>query len=100
MPATTSAFAAMKDFTKNGISVESLQTEYYAGFSGGWAVPNVRGIAEALGTMATNATFQAGLPAMQQDAYALFTFAPLFVQWGKNRLFVLDRHYAVDMHRR
>ena len=26
--------------------------------------------------------------------YVLFTFPPLFVQWGKNRLCVLDRHYA------
>ena len=26
--------------------------------------------------------------------YAPFTFPPPFVQWGKNQLCVLDRHYA------
>ena len=28
------------------------------------------------------------------NTYALFAFPPLFVQWEKNRLCVLDRHYA------
>ena len=31
---------------------------------------------------------------------APYLYAPFFVQWGKTRLCVLDRHYARDMHRR
>lgn len=32
--------------------------------------------------------------------YVPFTLPPPFVQWGKNRLCVLDRRYAGDMHTR
>ena len=47
-PVVTTKFNAMKDFTKNGISVEPAQWEHYGTLDGKWALPDVKGTAEAL----------------------------------------------------
>ena len=49
---------------------------------------------------AVAALVEENIPDPAWAGYALFTFPPLFVQWGKYRLCGLDRHYAGDMHRR
>lgn len=53
-PVVTTKFRAMDDFTKNGIAVPPAQWEHYPSFGGKWAMPDVKGVAKALGVIATN----------------------------------------------
>jgi glycosyltransferase involved in cell wall biosynthesis len=53
-PVVTTKFRAMDDFTKNGISVPPAQWEHYPSLGGKWAMPDVKGVAKALGVIAKN----------------------------------------------
>ena len=50
-PVVTTKFRAMEDFTRNGISVPPAQWEHVTALGGKWAMPDVKGVAKALGVI-------------------------------------------------